>query len=78
MGEDGGKIGGAEAGSDGGEVGSGGTLANGAKQVEAIAEQRASGVQQQGEVVGESGHGLHGSVSNTTLEKWARNIFSDG
>ncbi|HLY90805.1 MAG TPA: hypothetical protein VKQ27_17620, partial [Acetobacteraceae bacterium] len=46
MSEDGGKVGGAEAGSDGVEVGSGGALADGVDEVAAVDEEDADGVEE--------------------------------
>ena len=58
VGEDGGEVGGAEAGGDGVEVGGGGALADGVDQVAAVGEQDADGVEQDLDVVGQSGGGV--------------------
>ena len=77
VGEDGGEVGGAEAGRDGGEFGGGGAVADGGEEMAAVAEQDADGVEEEGDVLwdGWGGGGVHGSISNGTLEREARNIF---
>ena len=59
MGEDGGEVGGAEAGRDGGECGGGGAVVDGGEEVAAVAEQDADGVEQDGDVLG---HGVAGVI----------------
>ena len=58
VGEDGGEVGGAEAGGDGVEVGGGGALADGVDEVAAVGEQDADGVEEDPDVVGQSGGGV--------------------
>ena len=58
VGDDGGEVVGAEAGGDGVEVGGGGAMADGVDEVAAIGEQGAGGVEQDLDVVGQSGGGV--------------------
>lgn len=58
VGEDGGEVGSAEARGDGVEVRGGGAVADGVDEVAAIAEQDASGVEDDCDVVGEGGGGV--------------------
>jgi hypothetical protein len=58
VGDDGGEVGGTETGGDGVEVGSGGAGADGVDEMAAVVEQDAGGVQDDREVVGQSGGGV--------------------
>ena len=81
VGEDGGEVGGAEAGGDGVEVGGGGALADGVDEVAAVAEQGAGDVEEDRDVVGQSGGGVirAGSGGEATAEgRWARQGIVSG
>jgi hypothetical protein len=58
VGEDGGEVGGAETRGDGVEVGGAGAGADGVDEVTAVVEQDAGGVEDDGDVVGQSGGGV--------------------
>ena len=58
VGEDGGQVGGAETRRDGVEVGGGGALTDGVDQVAGVVEQDADGVEDDPDVVGQSGGGV--------------------
>ena len=52
MGDDGGEVGGAEAGRDGGEGGGGGAMLDGGAEMAAVAEQDADGAEEGCDVLG--------------------------